>query len=138
VTAGAYQAEGDPLARQSLLDVVSRADNLYHVLFRTGAIGADINGVAPYSIQFALSTFDLDPRPGKAVPDAATLEALKVILPTLPSPAGINHLIFGGPGLDRVDWVVTSYVVTPEPSSGLLILLGMAMFPGRGRSRDEA
>jgi hypothetical protein len=137
VTAGAYQAEGDPLARQSLLDVVSRADNLYQFLFRTGAVGADVNGVAPYSIQFALSTFDLDPRPGKGVPDAATLDAMKVILPTLPSPAGINHLIFGARGLDRVDWIVTSYVVTPEPTSALLILLGMAMLPSRRHTRDK-
>ena len=95
------------------------------------------SSVAPYSIQFALSTFDLDPRPGKGVPDAATLDAMKVILPTLPSPAGINHLIFGAPGLDRVDWVVTSYVVTPEPTSALLILLGMAMLSSRRHGHGD-
>lgn len=111
ISIGDYHVEGDLLATLGYVRVDDGGHSQYYGLFfRTGAIADPGNGVAPYAIQLVLRTGTPDLSLTDAFPDEPTLQSLDVVLPSI---GGINFLTFGAPGVDRFDWAITSYTMTP-------------------------
>ncbi len=136
LTAGTYSVTANHLAQLGYIKVESRDDiNLDGVSFRIGASGNDINGVSPYMMQFAPRDHN-SPRILTHVnlPTIAELMLFEVLLPILGPGSTGNFLVFGGPGLDRFDYSVTSMVVSPEPGTAALLLAGLGLLAGRGRA----
>lgn len=132
LTAGAYSATADQLGALGYVKVERRDDiGLDGVLFRTGVSGASVNGVAPYAMQFALREHSPPLLPDIDLPSA---DDLRLLAPMLPAEA-FNFVVFGGPGTDRFDWTVTSYVVTPEPGAGALVAAGLLALARGARRR---
>jgi hypothetical protein len=69
--------------------------------------------------------------PHDNLPTAVEMVLFQVLLPLdNPGTTG-NFLVFGGPGLDRFDYSITSFVVTPEPGTAILLLVGLLLLVHR-------
>ncbi len=106
--------------------VVCPADDIFHI--RSNLEGADVGGYAPHYGQFGGSTEDHSLIQNLVFPDPA-------VIPDFDLLGGLNFLTFGS--FRTVRWEITSLdvVVTPEPSTALLMALGLAWMGGGGRAR---
>ncbi len=100
--------------------------------FRNEASGPMIGPLTPELMQFALNDH------------SAGGDVIHETLPTawdwlgyeavLPFGGNLNFLLFGPPGsTDRVDWVVESITVVPEPGTAVLVSLGLVGIAARAR-----
>jgi hypothetical protein len=102
------------------------------LLFRNEATGPALGPLAPELMQFALN----DHSAGgdvihETLPTAWDWSDYRAVLPFR---GNLNFLLFGPPGsTDRVDWVVESITVVPEPGTALLLSLGLVGIAARAR-----
>jgi len=138
LTVGSYEAVGNLLSSLGYVGVRSEdrpaTPDYTAVAFRAAATGASVGGLAPSAMQFEVNYFGPRPLLTDAIPDSADLLAMRLGLPTSSSCfACTNFLTFGGPGLDRVDWTMTSYTVIPEPNTAVLLCSALALLAARRR-----
>ena len=88
-------------------------------------LGDAVNDLGPGSAQFALETSPVFPRDniqGDAIPTLAELNRWQGDL----HGGGLNFLIFSDDE-SRIDWILESYSIVPEPDGVFLGLVGAAI-----------
>jgi hypothetical protein len=83
--------------------------------------GLAVNGFSPELVQFGVFAFGTSVLSGISFPTVAEINAF-ASAPGYQPFNDINSLILGP---QRVDWLVTSFVATPEPAPAVLVLVGL-------------